>query len=545
MTRISTLIVVFLAANASGVEVRIDALSGHKVISPYLYGKNNCLSDDPCKPLSKAAWTLLQDAGVRMLRECGGNNATKYNWRLKLSSHPDWYNNVYAHDWDWAVTSLQENLPAVQGMWAFQLIGKAAASRAHNFNDWAYNHCQWWTGVENNWAGGGGPLPGGGQKEGDPNLYLMDWSADDTVGILGHWLDPNGLGVDPNGCLYWNMDNEPEIWSGTHDDVCPEQPSAEAFMQAYFAVAKRARVQFPQIKLVGPVTANEWQWYNWNNDRIKGADGRTYTWLEYFIKRIGEEQRASGIRLLDVLDVHFYPGETKPADIVQLHRVWFDQTYNYPGANGVKRLGTWGWDNSITKEYVFTRCRRWLDTYLGANHGVTLGVTEMGIQGDNPNVTAVWYASTLGVFADEGVELFTPWTWKTGMWEVLHLFGRYQQEIRVQSSSDQESTVSAYASMNADANAMTVILVNRSLNQTIQTRVTLASFPLGRSAYTTLTLSQLPASETFRSHAGNALKKGTVAITDGCMDLALSPLSVTAVLLSDDPNDMPPSGTSR
>jgi alpha-L-arabinofuranosidase len=169
----------------------------------------------------------------------------------------------------------------------------------------------------------------------------------------------------------------------------------------------------------------------------------------------------------------------------------------------------------------------------------------MGIQGDNPNVTAVWYASTLGVFADEGVELFTPWTWKTGMWEVLHLFGRYQQEIRVQSSSDNEATVSAYSSMNADANAMTVILVNRSLNQTIQTRVTLADFPLGRSTYTTLTLSQLPASETFRSHADNALKKGTVAVSDGCMDLALSPLSVTAVLLSDDPNDMPPSGTTR
>jgi len=545
MTRIPVLIVVLLAANVSAVEIRIDALAGRKAISPYLYGRNNSLSDDPRKPLSKADWGFLQEAGVRMLRESGGNNSTKYNWQLKLSSHPDWYNNVYAHDWDYSVKSLQENLPWVQGMWAFQLIGKAAASKAYNFNDWAYNRSQWWEGVSNNWAGGGGPLVGGGQKKGNPALYLMDWSAHDTVGILDHWFDPNGLGLDPNGCLYWNMDNEPEIWSGTHDDVYPKQPSVEAFMQAYFAVAKKARDRFPHIKLAGPIACNEWQWYNWANDRIKGADGRYYCWLEYFIKRIGEEQRACGLLLLDVLDVHFYPGEASSADIVHLHRVWFDTTYNYPGANGVKRLGTWGWDNSITKEYIFTRCRHWLDTYLGRNHGVVLGVSEMGIQGDNPNVTAVWYASTLGVFADEGVELFTPWTWKTGMWEVLHLFSRYCREIRVQSSSDHEETVSAYASISADVNAMTIILVNRSLDQTSETRVTIADFTLTEPAYTTLTLSQLPGKETFHSHADNALKKGAVLVNEGRMDLALPPLSVTAVLLRDDQNDIPHSGTSR
>jgi hypothetical protein len=157
MPRIPVFIVAFLASSVSAVEIRIDALAGRRPISPYLYGRNNCLSDDRRKPLSAANWQLLREAGVRILRENGGNNATKYNWVLKLSSHPDWYNNVYSHDWDHAVQSLQENLPGVQGMWAFQLIGKAAASKAYNFNDWAYNRSQWWEGVRNNWAGGGGP----------------------------------------------------------------------------------------------------------------------------------------------------------------------------------------------------------------------------------------------------------------------------------------------------------------------------------------------------------------------------------------------------
>jgi hypothetical protein len=523
-------IVLLVAGSAWAAEIQIDASAGRRAISPCLYGRNNSLSDDPKKPLSEQKWQLLRDAGVRMLRECGGNNCTKYNWVLKLSSHPDWYNNVYSHDWDFAAASLQANLPDVQGMWAFQLIGKAAASKAYNFNDWGYNRSQWWEGVRNNWAGGGGPLPGGGEKQGNPDLYLMDWSPDDTVSILDHWLDPNGLGLDPNQVLYWNMDNEPEIWSGTHDDVYPQQPPVEDFMQVYFEVARKARERFPGIKLVGPVTANEWQWYNWDNDRIQ-AEGRYYCWLEYFIKRIGEEQQACGVRLLDVLDIHFYPGQNDDADILQLHRVWFDETYDYPGANGVRRLGASGYDYSITKEYIFGRCRRWLDEYLGPEHGVTLGVTEMGIQGDNPNVTALWYASTLGVFADEGVEVFTPWSWKVGMWEVLHLFGRYAQPIRVQATSDHEELVSAYASVNADMDAMTIVLANRSTGRNTNVGITVSNFLVADGDYSMLRLCNLPATETFHSHTDNALTQSTANIAGGRMNLTLPPLSVTAVLL--------------
>ena len=43
------------------------------------------------------------------------------------------------HDWDFAAKSLQANIPGAQGMWAFQLIGKAAKTKTANFNDWNYN----------------------------------------------------------------------------------------------------------------------------------------------------------------------------------------------------------------------------------------------------------------------------------------------------------------------------------------------------------------------------------------------------------------------
>jgi hypothetical protein len=278
------------------------------------------------------------------------------------------------------------------------------------------------------------------------------------------------------------------------------------------------------------VPCNEWQWYNWDNNKIL-YDGVNYTWLEYFIKRVGEEQDSSGVRLLDALDIHFYPTETDPEDIVQLHRVWFDTTYDYPGANGVKRCGPLPWNNSVTKEYIFERCRQWLEEHIGADHGVSFSVSEIGIQDAAPNIVAVWYASNLGVFADNGVELFTPWYWEIGMWEVLHLFSRYCKEERVLSISDTEEYVSAYSSINTDADSMTVILVNRSLSDDEDVTVKLNNFSIDDGKYSSLMLNNLPANETFISHTNNALDSGTVSVSGDSFNITLPALSVTAILL--------------
>jgi hypothetical protein len=515
------------------VSVQIDAMAPIKPISPFIYGKNNNLSDNKNNPLSSSQWQRLRDLGIRMFRENGGNNATKYNWRRKLSSHPDWYNNVYAHDWDYAAQSLQTNIPSAQGMWAFQLIGKAAKTKNANFNDWNYNQSQWWTGVAQNLCGGGQVNPDGGPDalvDGDPALYLEEWTADSTTGILDHWFGNGGIGLNPAAIQYWSMDNEPEIWEGTHDDVWPVQPEAEDFIQRYFDVAKKARAKYPDIRLMGPVPANEWQWYNWKGNKIS-YNGKQYVWLEYFIMRVAEEQQVSGIRLLDVLDIHFYPGETNLADIVQLHRVFFDSTYNYPGANGVKRSGTGSWDNSITKEYIFKRCNDWLIQYMGPNHGVKLSLSEIGINGDNPNVTASWYASTLGEFMKHGVGMFTPWSWKTGMNEVIHLFSHYGYEYFIPAISTEEQYLSAYPTLNSGKDTMTVFVVNRNLTESRQVNINLTGFHIKYDTHNVYTISGLPDNETFVSHTVNALKKSEIHAAGSNFSLQQEPLSVSAIVL--------------
>lgn len=525
---VSILLCLSLASFAQ-VAIKIDPNAEQKVVSPYLYGRNNSLSTDPGKVLN-INWTLLKDAGVNFFRENGGNNATKYNWRRKLSSHPDWYNNVYANDWSSAAKALQANMPSAQGMWGFQLIGKAAKTNTANFDDWGYNKSQWWEGVNQNLAGGG-TLNKTGSKatiDGNTNLYLENWTADSTVGILNNWF--GSLSLDKSKLQYWNMDNEPEIWSGTHDDLFLTQPSAEEFMQKYFAVAKNARAAYPAIKLVGPVTANEWQWYRWGSANIT-ADGRTYPWLEYFIKRIAEEQKNSGIKLLDVLDIHYYPSSKVVSEVVQYHRVFFDKNYVYPEANGVKTING-GYDNGQTKEYIFTRCNEWLNKYLGPNHGVKLGLTESGIALTDPNAVAVWYASTLGEFMKNEVEIFTPWSWNTGMWETLHLFSRYNKTLSIKGQSSEEEFVSAYPTINTKKDSMTVVLINRSTSTTKNTTLTFDNFTINDKTAKSLSIKNLPSSETFVSHTQNALVSNNVAVFDNIISVSLPPLSITSIQLT-------------
>jgi hypothetical protein len=515
------------------VTIQVDANAGRKTISPYIYGKNNSISDDPGNPTPPATWDTMRQAGLRYTRENGGNNATKYNWRKKISSHPDWYNNVYNHNWDYAAKTLQDSMPGVQGMWAFQLIGQAASNTTNNFNDYAYNGSNWWSGVCQNLAGGGVVNSGGScaaTTNGDTTHYLENWTADSTTAILDHWFGSGSLGYNSNSIRYWSMDNEPDGWNSTHDDVMPTLPAAETFMQRYFAVAKKARAKFPNIKLTGPVPESEWQWYAWNNSKIT-VGGQSYVWLEFFIKRCAEEQTASGIRLLDVIDIHSYPGEGNDSDIVQGHRVYFDTTYNYPGANGVKTTDVSGWNNSITQEYVFGRVNKWLTQYMGSNHGVTCAVSEFGLINNSANVTANSYASILGTFADNGVEFFTPWYWYHGMWETLHLFSYYAKTTRVQSASTNEHYVTAYSSINTVGDSMTVILVNRALTATHAVNLNLANFNVVNGNYVTKRLSSLPSAETFASNTVNALQTSMVTVTSNSLNISLPALSVTAVIL--------------
>ena len=506
-----------ISVNAQTIQISVNALQGQKHISPYIYGRNNSASQRPENPVTKAQWQLLRDAGVKLLRENQGNNASKYNWSRRLSSHPDWYNNVEYHNWDYTAQEIQKHMPQTQQMWALSLIGYAAKDTAYNFDFMAYDNGKGGNNEEN-WC-----------AKGDASKYLEPWGPDSVVGILNYWL--NELKLNPNTIQYWNMDNEAEIWVTKHSDVISDKYQAEDYIQTYIATAKKAKAIYPNIKLVGPAFSNEWQWYNWNGIKIKTDDGASYTWVEYFIKRIAEEQKKSGVRLIDVLDFHLYP-IADPALTLQVHRIWYDTTWVYPQSNGLKRLGPTDWNPANDKEYIFSRCQDWLNQYMGENNGVTFGVSEYGqIYNEDPNVVTCWYASHLGTFADNNVELFTPWDWDLGMWEVMHLFTKYAGTVEVASTSSKNDVVSAYSSLSADGDSLTIILVNKDLTNSQTLNIDISNISAKNGNVDMYSISDLPKTETFKSATDNALKKSTATIKDNKIQVTVPKLSVSAIVI--------------
>jgi hypothetical protein len=360
-------------------------------------------------------------------------------------------------------------------------------------------------------------------------LFSKPWPADSSVAILDHWFGVGGKGFNKTQLQYWSMDNECDVWNGTHDWAMPILISASEFMDRFIELAKKAKAIEPGIKICGPVTTSEWQWFKWSNENIR-VDGKYYCWFEYCIKRCAEEEKASGIRVLDVFDIHHYPWAPTDADALQNHRVFYDKNYNYPGANGLNTING-GWDTSSKKEYIFQRINDWLTKYFGPDNGITLGLSEWSPGPSDPNLASVIYASHLGTFANNGVEYFTPWNWFTGMWETLHLFSRYAKGYSVSSTSTLENTVSAYTTVNETADSMTVIIVNRDMNSPHQVTVTINGFSVTDDNYRTLQLASLPANETFVSHTKNALKANVVAVNSNSFSIAVPILSTTAVLL--------------
>ncbi len=557
----------------AAININVDTDEGVKKISPYLYGRNIfCNEDrgdlnDVVTTLSEKEQTNLEtyrQAGIRYLRMNNGNNATKHNWRKNLSSHPDYYNNVYKHDWDISSKKILDNLPGVDGMYAFQLAGYVASSTAYNFKDWDWKQSHGGKNAKQTLdLAGGGTVDDDGVtliQAGDYSLYLEEWPADSTVELIKHWRDD--LKYDMSRFRYWSMDNEMELWRGTHSDLPYTYPNEDGntvavdrMVDNYIAVAKAAKAISPDLKLTGPVAANEWSWCNiaYDNEStsyVKATD-RKYCWLEYFIKRLGDEQKKTTVQLLDVFDIHWYPSEKDYETWMNWHRVFFDTTYVYPGGNGIRcadisTTGSCDWNTGKGvgyKTYIFKRIADWMKKYMGENYKYTLGFTETDFIADMDAMSrALAYASFMGTFIDHGVEIFTPWTWREGMYEVVHLFSRYGHENRVQSTSSNDSLVSAYSSISNKGDSLTVIFVNRAEKDAQDVYLSLDGFKAENTA-NALTLSGI-AGETFVSHTSNALKKNAVNVkmTGGMTNatenyankfsMTLPAKSITAVLFT-------------
>jgi hypothetical protein len=101
----------------------------------------------------------------------------------------------------------------------------------------------------------------------------------------------------------------------------------------------------------------------------------------------------------------------------------------------------------------------------------------------------------------------------------------------VQATSTDEGSVSAYPTITAAGDSISLILVNRNVSATKSVTLNFNGYSLTQESFQVKRLSNLPATESFNSHTSNALQSSTVTPASNVISLSLPSMSITLLQL--------------
>ncbi len=268
---------------------------------------------------------------------------------------------------------------------------------------------------------GNGLKPSGETLTGnDPEDTSMRISPDWHVAWLAHMREILGGKTAANGGMrFFALDNEPDLWSSTHRDLRQGDAQLKTVAVgrdelwgrtvAYATALKKAD---PALQITGPVVGT-WCGYFGSGEDIYDADGDCKTggdrtsheglpFLQWYLRQICAHEKKTGLRLVDYLDVHYYPedldlrAETAPVARDRLERVraLYDAGFQDPS-----------WIRDAVQ--LIPRLRGWIAAECP---GTKLAVTEyrFGYENDSLSSTLA-QAEALLVFGRDGVDLATTW----------------------------------------------------------------------------------------------------------------------------------------
>lgn len=235
----------------------------------------------------------------------------------------------------------------------------------------------------------------------DEAVYQDEWIA--------HLVSRFGK-AKTGGVRFYAMDNEPDLWASTHTDAHPVQPGYDDLLSTFLQYASAVKDVDPTAEITGPVS---WGWTgyfhsprdagNWNGRPDRKAHGDE-PFIPWFLEQVRRHDKKTGRRLLDVLDIHFYP---------QAQGVYAGKTDATTDALRLRSTRAL-WDRSYADEswirepvYLIPRMKEWIARYYP---GTKLGITEWNWGADTTMNGALAIAECLGVFGREGVYLANYWT---------------------------------------------------------------------------------------------------------------------------------------
>ncbi len=116
----------------------------------------------------------------------------------------------------------------------------------------------------------------------------------------------------------WILDNEPGLWNTTHRDVHPNPTTYDELLEKTIAFGTAIRKADPDAIIAGPTSYGWWEYFYSTKDHDEGfrnkPDRKAHgdvPFLAWYLQKLAEHEKKTGVRILDVLDVHIYPQADK------------------------------------------------------------------------------------------------------------------------------------------------------------------------------------------------------------------------------------------
>jgi serine acetyltransferase len=504
----------------------VDCSARGRPINPLIYG----IAYDPRLDAQDTfQWQLGPTA-----RRWGGNPASRYNWELgnAWNTAQDWYyeNGNYTGRPDYTYRRfLEADLDhGVKSALTVPMIGWVAKDTTSvSFPISVYGPQQSQDSYVPD-AGNGLRADGSPIEPGPPTRT----SVAAPPAFIGRWVQAIREQDHARGSrsvAMYILDNEPMLWNSTHRDVHPQPTSYDEILERTIAYGTAVREADPEATIAGPA---EWGWPSYffsavdakagfgvHPDRRRHGDVPLLPW---YLQRLREHEEKTGKKLLDVLDVHFYPeargvkgrdGGTDPATAarrLRSTRALWDPTYT---------------DESWIGEPVklIPRMQEWIDKY---HPGLGLSIGEWNFGAEKHMSGGLAVAEALGRFGQGGLRAAFYWTYppeNSPAFQAFRLYRNYDGKggafLGASVPTRGEKTVSLFASRGEDGRHLVLVALNLEPSQSAT-----ADIDIG-------TCGEAVARRTFRYATGDAGIVETAAAKDEgrVVHAALAPYSMNVL----------------
>jgi hypothetical protein len=111
------------------------------------------------------------------------------------------------------------------------------------------------------------------------------------------------------GRVLFDLDNEPDIWSDTHAEVHPNPVTYAELIERNARFATAIKDTWPEAKTLGFVS------YGWGGYvDLQSAPDAKGDFINYYLDQMRSQESTAGRRLVDYLDLHWYPEARGGAD---------------------------------------------------------------------------------------------------------------------------------------------------------------------------------------------------------------------------------------